>query len=165
MLELLPDDLQYRIISQLPWTSIPSAALCCRSWANLVRRRHSSSSCSPQWSQALVRGETSNRHVAEQASENCFAFVNELLTSTGYLAKPTRPDVVIVTATLYWQPHLKSIQEKILEVLPNSKSVHVLCLVASVSEEEGKGRKERTESAALLFTDNIYLSIQPTIYL
>jgi hypothetical protein len=133
MLELLPEDVQYRIISQLDWCSIPSAALTCTLWRDLVRRHSNSVACSPQWSQNLVRGDPNNptTPMSELAREDCFAFVSQLLAPTGYLQKSCRPDVVIVTATPGWQPRLKTIQKNLLDLLPNSKSVHILCLVAA----------------------------------
>ncbi len=114
----LPLDVQHRIIGHLDWRSLPNAAATCRPWANLVHQHTQSAACGHEWSHAMFKGEPSEAIEDEDSSSRndgeagprdsgAWHFVEYLLSSSGYLAKSSRPDVVVVTATPSWQPHLQ----------------------------------------------------------
>ena len=125
----LPVDLQYRILRQLDWCTLPKAAATCRLWSELVRAHSRSKECTSQWSHAMFLGEPSESAALRQDS-SCARFVQSLLHSSKYLNKSTRPDAVFITATPSWQPHLQQITDSFAREMPNWKSVHVLCCVA-----------------------------------
>ena len=123
----LPLDIQYRVISHLDWPSLPSAALTCKLWSDLVRRHvQSTDACKLQWSHALVRAKPDD----VIKDDDTVSFVDSLLLATKYLEKLTAPGIVIVMATPDWEPYLRLILDALLQILPNAKHVHILCCVA-----------------------------------
>jgi len=141
----LPVDVQYRILSQLDWCDLPSAAATCRSWSDLVGAHMRSKECTSQWSHSMFKGEPGEAAELRQ-DPTCESFVQSLLNSSQYLNRSTRPDVLFITATPSWQPHLQQITDTFVRLMPNRKSVHVLCCVAvGIVGTDDKGQVHEIE--------------------
>ena len=130
----LPLDVQQSILGSLDWQSLPKAAMACSSWSELVRRHESSPGCGLEWSHAMFRGSPAKSPLLRGGPKSVPGaerdFVRGLLDRSGYLDKSTRPDLVVVTVTPSWEPKLQLIADAFLELLPNRRSVHVVCCVA-----------------------------------
>ena len=141
----LPVDLQYRILRQLDWCTLPKAAATRRLWSELVRAHSRSKECTSQWSHSMFKGEPGEAAELRQ-DPTCESFVQSLLNSSQYLNRSTRPDVLFITATPSWQPHLQQITDTFVRLIPNRKSVHVLCCVAvGIVGTDDKGQVHEIE--------------------
>ncbi|QDZ22981.1 F-box domain-containing protein [Chloropicon primus] len=149
----LPLDVQQKILAGLDWISLPKAALACKAWAVAVSRHTRSSSCGLEWSNAMFRGSPADSALLRGGPKSLpgaeAEFVKELLKGSGYLDKSTRPDLVVVTVTPSWEPKLQLISDALLEILPNGKSVHVVCCVAvGIIGTDEKGEVHEIEDGA-----------------
>lgn len=130
----LPLDVQQSIVQQLDWRTLPKAALACKPLSEIVREHTSSPDCGLEWSHAMFKGSPDDSPLLSGGPKSKPGaeadFVSGLLDKSAYLSKSARPDLVVVTATPSWEPKLQLIADAFLDLLPNKKTVHIVCCVA-----------------------------------